>query len=142
MNPVVRAKFWVKCCDHMSALFNQYGSIVRHQDLRARAHSPDNRSSDEHCFQLTAFEIRMQPYHPAVELTPVSVPLHLDVHQFQGLLDRIANALSDQDRAGASAENWLRLGEFPQRLSQAGGFQQFQHRGAFPAWDHQSLNLT
>ncbi len=98
----------------VAALLDQHRvAVVFRQNSNGRAEPADDGSADENGFQLAGggagFEFRLDLdfHHAAVDLPPVGVPFHSDIHQPQRLLRGMGDVAGNQDGPGARAENGL-----------------------------------
>src|SRR5580698_6024651 len=107
------------------ALFYEYWiALIRSQHIRLPADAANDGSTNEDRFEI-AFDPRcLQARDAAVELAPVSVALHIDVHEAERRLRRIGNLRSEQNGAGAGSEDRALLAKLAQRIEQLFFFEQ------------------
>ena len=79
----------------------------------------NDRSANEHRLNITTRESPAVRYDAAIELATIGIPLYLDIHYPERLLDGIGDLLCQQNCAGARTEDRFGRRKFAKRLRKA-----------------------
>lgn len=106
-------------------------AAVGSQRPDARTGAANDRRTDEDRFYGAPFHI--ESGNVTVELAPISVAFHGDIHELERGLRRVRDFGRDQNGAGAGPKNWFAAPEFVEHFEQAPVVEQLEHGSTFAA---------
>lgn len=149
MHAAIRRKLGVKGRGQVWPLLDEYGvALIGSQHLRSGPYSTDNWRPNENGFQipplcaLLEFSGWIKLSDTAIDLAPVTIALHANIHQAETLLRRVRNFRGDENRTRARSKNRTRFAELRQWVAQIFRVQKFPHRGAFSAGNDQAVEIV
>src|SRR5580700_1688403 len=116
-------------------------AAIRSQHASLGPHPPDDRSADEDGFERLRLSLDPDACNPAVDLPPVTVAFHRQIHQLERCLWRMKYLARQQNGPRARAEYRFGPAKVAKRLEQLFLIEQLQHGCALAPWDYQSVQF-
>jgi hypothetical protein len=140
MNPPITRELRMERSRQQFALPNQDRKTVPlRQNLHPWTHTGNARRTDVDHLQRPSRQLRLARLDGAVDLPPVSIAFHADIHHRQTLLGRLGDIAGKKNTTGASTKSRLLLNETLQRLKQSVPLEKLEKRRRLPTGEDQSI---
>jgi hypothetical protein len=140
MNAPVPREFRVERGRQQFALPHQDREPVPfRQDLNPRANTGNTRRADINHLQRSTSQPGFPGLDGAIDLPPIGIPFHADIHHSQTLLSGLGDIAGKEDTPGTSTKRRLLLNETLQRFKQPVALKKLEEGRRLPTRKNQSV---